>query len=87
LLRFDLGAVPAHLMPQLAVTAAGGDVAYAKSLAELRRETAKAARADLDRRARAAYGLIGAWRRFEIDALPDSEPLASSRGRCGCFPR
>ena len=37
LLRFDLAAVPAHLMPQLAVTADGRDLAHGKSLADLRR--------------------------------------------------
>lgn len=73
-------------MPQLAVTVEGRDVAHAKSLAELRRETAKAARADLDRRAREAFGLIGAWRRFEIDALPDVEALALEQGAVRVFP-
>lgn len=86
LIRFDLGAVPAHLVPQLAVTVEGRDIAHAKSLAELRRETAGAARADLDRRARAAYGLIGAWRRFELDSLPESEPLALEQGTVWVFP-
>ena len=86
LIRFDLGAVPAHLMPQLTVTAEGRDVAHAKSLAELRRETAKAARADLDRRARATYGVIGAWRRFEIDALPEEEVLALEQGTVTVYP-
>jgi ATP-dependent helicase HrpA len=86
LIRFDLGAVPAHLLPQLTVTAEGRDVAHAKSLAELRRETAKAARAELDRRARAAYGVIGAWRRFEIDALSEEEALALEQGTVTVFP-
>ena len=86
LIRFDLGSVPAHLMPQLAVTVQGRDVAYAKSLSELRRETAKAARADLDRRARAAYGLTGAWRRFEVDALPEMEALTLEQGTVRVFP-
>jgi len=86
LLRFDLGAVPAHLMPQLAVTVEGRDVAYAKSLAELRRETAKAARADLDRRARTACGLIGTWRGFAIDELPDTAPLVLEQGTVWVFP-
>jgi ATP-dependent helicase HrpA len=86
LIRFDLSTVPAHLMPQLAVTAEGRDVAYAKSLTELRRETAKAARVDLDRRARAAYGLIGGWRRFELDALPEEEGLALEQGKVKVFP-
>jgi ATP-dependent helicase HrpA len=86
LIRFDLGAVPAHLMPQLAVTTQGRDVVHAKSLAELRRLTATAARAELDRRARAAYGLIGAWRRFELDALPEEEALALEQGTVRVFP-
>ena len=88
LIRFDLGAIPSHLMPQLTVTVEGLDVAHAKSLAELRRETAKAARADLDRRARAAFGLIGGWRRFEIDALPVVEALAleQEQGTVKVFP-
>jgi ATP-dependent helicase HrpA len=86
LLRFDLGAVPAHLMPQLAVTAEGKDLVHGKSLAELRRDTAMAARAELTRRARAAYGQVGAWRRFEIDALPERVPLAIEQGTVWVYP-
>jgi ATP-dependent helicase HrpA len=86
LLRFDLAAVPVHLMPQLAVTADGKDLAYGKSLAELRRASATAARAELDRRGRAAYGLGGAWRRFEIDELPHRVPLAMEQGTVWAFP-
>ena len=86
LLRFDLAAVPAHLMPQLTVTAEGRDLAHGRTLAELRRESAAAARAELDRGARAAYGLIGAWRRFEIDELPDRVPLAIEQGTVWVFP-
>ena len=96
LLRFDLAAVPAHLMPQLAVTGGGSgadgggpdarDLAYGKSLAELRRATAAAARDELDRRARAAHGLTGAWRRFEIDELPHRVPLATEQGTVWAFP-
>jgi ATP-dependent helicase HrpA len=52
----------------------------------LRRETAKAARADLDRRARAAYGLIGAWSRFELDALPEEEGLVLEQGMVRVYP-
>jgi ATP-dependent helicase HrpA len=86
LLRFDLAAVPAHLMPQLAVTADGKELAHAKTLVELRRASAAAARAELGRRARAAYGLVGAWRRFEIDELPDTVPLALEQGTVWVFP-
>jgi ATP-dependent helicase HrpA len=86
LLRFDLAAVPAHLLPQLAVTADGHELAHGKSLAELRRASAAAARAELERRARAAYGSIGAWRRFEIDELPDTLPLALEQGTVWVFP-
>jgi ATP-dependent helicase HrpA len=86
LLRFDWAAVPAHLMPQLAVTAGGKDLAYGKSLGELRRASAAAARAELDAQARAAYGLTGAWRRFEIDELPHRVPLATEQGTVWAFP-
>jgi ATP-dependent helicase HrpA len=86
LLRFDFAAVPAHLVPQLAVTADGKDLAYGKSLAELRRASAAAARAELERRARAAYGLGGAWRRFEIDELPHRVPLPMEQGTVWVYP-
>jgi ATP-dependent helicase HrpA len=86
LLRFDITAVPAHLMPHLAVTAEGKDLARGSTLAELRRESAAAARAELDRRARAVYGQGGAWRRFEIDQLPDTVPLTLEHGTLWVFP-
>jgi ATP-dependent helicase HrpA len=86
LLRFDLAAVPAHLMPQLAVTADGKELAHGKNLVELRRASAAAARAELERRARAAYGLAGAWRKFEIDELPDTVPLVLEQGTVRVFP-
>jgi ATP-dependent helicase HrpA len=86
LLRFDLAAVPAHLMPQLAVTADGRDLADGKTLVELRRASAAAARAELERRARAAYPQAGAWRRFEIDKLPETVPLPLEQGTVWVFP-
>jgi ATP-dependent helicase HrpA len=86
LLRFDLAAVPAHLMPQLTVTAQGKDLAHAQSLAELRRASAPAARAELERHARAAFGQGGAWHRFESDTLPDTVPLALEQGTVWVFP-
>jgi ATP-dependent helicase HrpA len=86
LLRFDITAVPAHLVPHLTLTAEGKDLAHGGTLAELRRESAAAARAELDRRARAVYGQGGAWRRFEIDQLPDTVPLALEHGTLWVFP-
>src|SRR5882724_1758723 len=86
LLRFDLAAVPAHLMPQLAVTADGRELAHGKTLAELRRVSAAAARAELDAQARAAYGIVGAWRRFEVDELPETVPLALAQGTVQVYP-
>jgi ATP-dependent helicase HrpA len=73
-------------MPHLAVTVAGKDLAHGSTLAELRRESAAAARAELDRHARAVYGQGGAWRRFEIDQLPDTVPLALEHGTLWVFP-
>ena len=86
LLRFDLAAVPAHLMPQLAVCSDGAEIAQGRTLAELRRASAPAARAELERRARAAYGLVGPWRRFEFDALPDRLALTLEQGTVWVFP-
>ena len=86
LLRFDFAAVPAHLMPQLTVVADGRELAHGRTLGELRRATGAAARAELERRARAAYGSIGAWRRFEIDRLPDSLQLDIGQGAVEVFP-
>jgi ATP-dependent helicase HrpA len=86
LLRFDLGAVPAHLMPQLAVIADGYEVAHGKTLPELRRASAAAARTELERHARATYGREGPWRRFEIEELPVTVPLTLEQGRVWVFP-
>ena len=86
LIRFDLAAVPVHLMPQLTVTAQGKDLAHAQSLVELRRASARAARAELERHARAAFGQRGAWRRFDPDTLPDTVPLALEQGTVWVFP-
>ena len=98
LLRFDLTAVPAHLRPQLAVSAGGEDVAdgkdidrgkdiaYGGSLRELRRACAAAARAELGRRARVAYGSAGVWRRFELDELPGTALLELEQGSVTVFP-
>ena len=86
LLRFDLAAVPAHLTPVLAVTQGGQELAHGKTLAELRRASAAAARTELDRLARAQHGNVGAWHRFEIDELPESVPLAVGEGTVRVYP-
>src|SRR5258706_3850253 len=74
-------------MLELAVIADDKELAHGKPLAELRRAGAAAARAELDRRARAAYGLAGPWRRFQIDALPESVPLAFGQCTVQVYPK
>ncbi len=86
LLKFDASVVPAHLLPQLTVAAGGRDIAHGRSLAELRRATAAAARAELDRCAGERYGSLGAWRRFELDELPDSLSIELEQGNVQVFP-
>jgi len=86
LLRFDPKAVPVHLTPQLTVTQDGREIARGTDLAQLRRECAVAGRAELESRARAAYGVLGAWRRFELDELPQRAPLALEQGTIWVFP-
>jgi ATP-dependent RNA helicase HrpA len=86
LLRFDPKAVPVHLTPQLTVTRDGREIARGTDLAQLRRECAAAGRAELESRARAAYGVLGAWRRFELDELPARVPLALEQGTIWVFP-
>jgi len=85
LLRFDVAAVPAHLWPQLAVTADGREIAHGRSLPELRRASAAAARAELERRAAADYAPAASWRRFEIDALPERVMLTLPEGELWVF--
>jgi ATP-dependent helicase HrpA len=84
-LRFDLAAVPAHLIPQLTVVADGRELAHGAALAELRRASAAAAAAELERHAHAAYPPFG-WKRFEIDALPDRVPLTTEQGTVWVYP-
>jgi ATP-dependent helicase HrpA len=84
-LRFDLAAVPAHLIPQLTVIADGRELAHGAALAELRRASAAAAAAELERHAHAAYPRFG-WQRFEIDALPDRVPVTTEQGTVWVYP-
>jgi ATP-dependent helicase HrpA len=86
LLRFDTSAVPAHLTPQLTVTQEGREIARGSDLGRLRRECAAAGRAELERQARAAYALLGNWRRFELDQLPERVPLTMEQGTISVFP-
>ena len=86
LIRFESTAVPAHLTPHLTVTLHGRPIARGTDLAQLRRQCAAESRAELDRRARAAYPLIGNWRKFEVDELPDRLPLALEEGTIWVYP-
>jgi len=86
LLRFDPAAVPVHLTPQLTVTQDGREIARGTDLQRLRRECAALGRAELERRARADYPLIGSWRRFELDRLPERAPLTLEQGTIWVFP-
>jgi ATP-dependent helicase HrpA len=86
LLRFDFAAVPPHLTVQLTVMQDGREVARGTDLAELRRRCAAAGREELERRARTAYGVLGAWRRFEAVELPDSAPLVLEQGTVQVYP-
>jgi ATP-dependent helicase HrpA len=86
LLRFGLAAVPAHLMPQLTVSIDGRELARGRTLSELRRASAAAARAELDRQAQLRFGSAGAWSRFEADELPVSVPLTLEQGTVLVFP-
>ena len=85
-LRFDAAAVPAHLTPQLTVTQDGKEIARGTDLSRLRRECAVAGRLELERHARLAYGLIGNWRRFELDELPERVPLTLPQGAVWVYP-
>ncbi len=71
LVRFEPGAVPAYLRPQLAVIEAGAQVAAAPDLETVRRTTAPRTRTHLDALAETLYP--GPWRRFEADSLPSVE--------------
>jgi ATP-dependent helicase HrpA len=86
LLRFDLSALPVHLTPQLTVVQDGREIARGTDLERLRRECAAAARTELERQARTAYGLLGSWHRFELDQLPEVQALALEQGTISVFP-
>jgi ATP-dependent helicase HrpA len=86
MLRFDAAAIATHLTVHLTVMRDGREIARGTDLAELRRRCAAAGREELERRARAVYGALGSWRRFEADELPDSAPLALEQGTLQVYP-
>jgi ATP-dependent helicase HrpA len=86
LIRFEPAALPAHLTAHLSVTQHGRAIARGTDLVQLRRQCAAAARAELDRQAHAAYPLLGNWRKFEIDELPERVPLALEEGTVWVYP-
>jgi ATP-dependent helicase HrpA len=63
---------------------AGKELAKGRDLTALRRATAAAARAALDRLAGESYP--GDWRRFELEELPYSEPLPIAQGTLQVYP-
>jgi ATP-dependent helicase HrpA len=85
LIRFDLNTVPAHLSAQLAVVLDSKIIARGSSLADLRRRCAAAGRAELDSQAQQNFGLLGAWRRFELDRLPEEVELPVAEGSVTAF--
>lgn len=84
LIRFDPGAVPAHLTPQVAVTSGDRVLARGSDLPELRRACAAPTAAALNELARAAYPTE--WRRFELEQLAQSEEFLLAHGRLRLYP-
>ena len=78
LIRFDVSAIPAHLTAQLAIIAAGKELAQGSDLGLLRRRFAAHARAELERLARSAYP--APWRRFEVEELPEAVEVQLDEG-------
>jgi ATP-dependent helicase HrpA len=86
LLRFEPDMVPAHLTVHLAVMQGDREMAQGTDLAGLRRQCAIAGRAELDREARAGYGILGDWRHFAADELPVQVSLDLPQGAITLFP-
>jgi len=85
LLRFQAGAVPGYLKPQLAVIDGERELAAGADLEELRVRCAAAARARIQGIARDLYGST-AWRRFEWDELPAAVRVPVASGFLTLFP-
>lgn len=86
LIRFDRSAIPSHLTVQISVADNGREIAHGTDLAELRRRCAAACRAELERRARTDYGILGAWRKFVIEELPAVVEVRLEQGALPIFP-
>jgi ATP-dependent helicase HrpA len=84
-LLFQAGAVPDHLIPQLAVSVGAGKFERAADLVELRRRCAAAVRSRLQALTRELYGAV-AWRRFELDELPPSVQVPLAEGTLTLYP-
>ena len=85
LLRFQADAVPAYLNPQVAVIDGEREFGRGADLQVLRVTWAAAAHARIDEIAREMFG-GNAWRRFEIEQLPDSVRLPMGSGFLTLFP-
>jgi ATP-dependent helicase HrpA len=83
-IRFDTAQLPEHLVTRAAVIEEGRVVASGAELADLRRRCALLSRAELDRRAQAAYP--SPWHRFEANELPEKATLELSEGTVEVFP-
>src|SRR4029077_18255124 len=82
----DAAALPPHLTARLTITLDGRALASGSDLAQLRRQCAAAARAELDRQAQAVFPLYGNWRRFELDELQERMPLTVDGGAIWVYP-
>ena len=84
LAQFDTAQVPKHLEPRVLVVSRGRELGAGTDLGRLRRQFALEARRELDEHARGAYP--GAWRRFEVPALPESQALELEEGALRVYP-
>ncbi len=82
-LRFDLAAMPPHLVPRVAVLDAGRVVAAGHDLKALRRECARALREALERVARERFP--APWRGFDAAELPEQIDLPVDGGSCPAY--
>ena len=85
LLRFQAGAVPQYLNPQVAVIDGAREIARSVDLKELRLRCAAAAREALHEIARNLYGAT-AWRCFELEELPLSVRVPLAQGFLTLYP-
>jgi ATP-dependent helicase HrpA len=84
LAQFDPTQVPAHLGVRVLVVSRGRELGAGTDLGELRRRFALEARRELDEQAHGAYP--GAWRRFEVHELPESQAIGLEEGPVRVYP-